>query len=134
MLDDPIYAARQIDQLRQLGIRIALDDFGTGYSSLAYLRQLRLDALKIDQAFVRAIDEQSNMVTNSRALLRAIINLAHSLGLAVIAEGVETPEQRSALISMGCDILQGYLFAHPLPADEVWPTILRLQNGRAPAD
>ncbi|MGQ9482423.1 putative bifunctional diguanylate cyclase/phosphodiesterase [Chloroflexus sp.] len=134
MLDDPIYAARQIDQLRQLGIRIALDDFGTGYSSLAYLRQLRLDALKIDQAFVRAIDEQSSMVTNSCALLRAIINLAHSLGLAVIAEGVETPEQRSALISMGCDILQGYLFSHPLPADEVWPTILRLQNGRAPAD
>lgn len=134
MLNDPIYAARQIDQLRQLGVRIALDDFGTGYSSLAYLRQLRLDALKIDQAFVRAIDEQSSMVTNSRALLRAIINLAHSLGLVVIAEGVETPEQRSALISMGCDILQGYLFAHPLPPDEVWPTILRLQNGRAPTN
>ncbi len=134
MLDDPIYAARQIDHLRQLGARIVLDDFGTGYSSLAYLRQLRLDALKIDQAFVRAIDEHQNVVSNSRALLRAIVNLAHSLGLAVIAEGVETPEQRSALVSMGCDVIQGYLIAHPLPADELWPTILRLQNGTAPAD
>jgi len=128
MLDDPMYAAHQIDQLHQIGVRVVLDDFGTGYSSLAYLRQLPLDALKIDQAFVRAIDEQNQMVTNSRALLRAIINLAHSLGLAVIAEGVETPEQRIALASMGCDILQGYLFAPPLPAAEVWPTILRLQG------
>ncbi len=128
MLDDPIYAARQIDQLRHMGVRIALDDFGTGYSSLAYLRQLRLDALKIDQAFVRAIDEQQSVVTNSRALLRAIINLAHSLGLAVIAEGVETNEQRTALISMGCDVLQGYLISQPLPADEVWPMIVRLHN------
>lgn len=134
MLDDPIYAARQIDQLRHMGVRIALDDFGTGYSSLAYLRQLRLDALKIDQAFVRAIDEQQSMVTNSRSLLRAIINLAHSLGLAVVAEGVETEEQRTALLSMGCDVLQGYLIAHPIPADEVWPTILRLQGRHTPTD
>ncbi|WP_299645166.1 EAL domain-containing protein [uncultured Chloroflexus sp.] len=134
MLDDPIYAARQIDQLRHMGVRIALDDFGTGYSSLAYLRQLRLDALKIDQAFVRAIDEQHGMVTNSRALLRAIINLAHSLGLAVVAEGVETDEQRAALLSMGCDVLQGYLIAHPIPADEVWPTIMRLQGRHPPTD
>lgn len=134
MLDDPIYAARQIDQLRHMGVRIALDDFGTGYSSLAYLRQLRLDALKIDQAFVRAIDEQHGIVTNSRALLRAIINLAHSLGLAVIAEGVETDRQRAALLSMGCDVLQGYLIAHPVPADEVWPTIMRLQGRHTPTD
>ncbi|OAN40543.1 diguanylate cyclase [Chloroflexus islandicus] len=134
MLDDPIYAARQIDQLRHMGVRIALDDFGTGYSSLAYLRQLRLDALKIDQAFVRAIDEQQSVVTNSRALLRAMINLAHSLGLAVVAEGVETDDQRAALLSMGCDVLQGYLIAHPIPADEVWPTIMRLQGRHTPTD
>ncbi|WP_298821709.1 sensor domain-containing protein [Chloroflexus sp.] len=134
MLDDPIYAARQIDQLRQMGVRIALDDFGTGYSSLAYLRQLRLDALKIDQAFVRAIDEQSHVVTNSRALLRAIVNLAHSLGLAVIAEGVESEQQRAALVSMGCDVLQGYLIAQPVPADEVWPLIMHSQGKRLLTD
>lgn len=74
------------------------------------------------------------MVTNSRALLRAIINLAHSLGLAVVAEGVETDEQRAALLSMGCDVLQGYLIAHPIPADEVWPTIMRLQGRHTPTD
>ncbi|MEF3275580.1 MAG: EAL domain-containing protein [Chloroflexus sp.] len=134
MLDDPIYAARQIDQLRPMGVRIALDDFGTGYSSLAYLRQLRIDTLKIDQAFVSAIDEQNNVVHNSRALLRAIVNLAHSLGLAVIAEGVESEQQRAALVSMGCDVLQGYLIAHPVPADEVWPLILRLQDRNRPTD
>lgn len=100
--------------LEQLGVGLALDDFGTGYSSLSYLKRLPLTALKIDQSFVR------DLVTDSddRTLAATIVTLGHYMDLVVVAEGVETEEQRSILFEQGCDLAQGYLFGRPVPASE----------------
>lgn len=100
--------------LRNFGVRISIDDFGTGYSSLAYLKQLDVDFLKIDQSFVRDLEIDDN----DRAIIEAIIVMAKRLDIRVVAEGVETASQRDILIELGCDFLQGYLFAKPMPADE----------------
>ncbi len=99
---------------RDKGIQISVDDFGTGYSSLAYLNRFNVDYLKIDQSFTRNITPDSN----DMALVEAIIVMAHKLGLRVIAEGVETREQRDLLASVGCDFAQGYLFSRPIPPNE----------------
>ncbi len=100
--------------LRELGIRLGLDDFGTGYSSLAYLSQMALDTLKIDRAFVTGL----SIPGANTAIIAAIAALAHGLGLEVTAEGIEEPDQLAAVIELGCDRGQGFLFATPLPADE----------------
>jgi EAL domain-containing protein (putative c-di-GMP-specific phosphodiesterase class I) len=103
-----------MNALRKAGVRFSLDDFGTGYSSLQYLKQLPLDQLKIDQSFVRDI-----IVNNSdKTIVRTIIAMAHSLELDVIAEGVETEEQRQLLLSSGCIYYQGYLFSKPVPIEQ----------------
>lgn len=99
---------------RDGGIEIALDDFGTGYSSLSYLKRFDIDYLKIDQAFVRNLTPQSDDL----ALCEAIIVMAHKLGITVIAEGVETEQQKQLLAAAGCDYAQGYLFSRPIPCDE----------------
>ncbi len=100
--------------LKKLGVKISIDDFGTGYSSLAYLKQLPLDQLKIDQNFVRDITTDEN----DAIIVETIINMAHNLQFDVIAEGVENKEQKDFLVKKGCTVFQGYYFGNPLPAEE----------------
>jgi diguanylate cyclase (GGDEF)-like protein/PAS domain S-box-containing protein len=110
--------AAKLEQISELGVGLALDDFGTGYSSLAYLQQLPIDTLKIDRSFVRQID-CATPAPSSMAVIRAIISLGSSLGMHVIAEGVETEPQLDQLSSAGCRRIQGYLLGKPLPPGEV---------------
>ena len=111
---DPERALQTMDSLRAMGVHIALDDFGIGYSSLAYLNRLPLDEIKIDRSFVIGmIDDES-----SATIVRATVELGHGLGYAVVAEGVENAETRQRLTALGCDAIQGFLVARPMPADQ----------------
>ncbi len=104
---------KTLRDLKDLGVHLAIDDFGTGYSSLAYLKRLPLDVLKVDQSFVRSIvtDPANATITST------IVKLAHGLGLATVAEGVETPEQLLLLASYGCTRMQGFLIGRPAPPE-----------------
>jgi EAL domain-containing protein (putative c-di-GMP-specific phosphodiesterase class I) len=104
-----------IEQLVDLGVRLAVDDFGTGYSSLSFLHRLSIDTLKIDRAFVRMLPAHEA----SAAIARAIVGLGNSMRLTLVAEGVETWEQREFLRGIGCHIMQGYLFSPPVPAEDL---------------
>jgi EAL domain-containing protein (putative c-di-GMP-specific phosphodiesterase class I)/GGDEF domain-containing protein len=114
-MDDLDRAEQALHEIRALGVKVYLDDFGTGFSSLSYLNRLPVDALKIDRVFISGLpgDERAG------SLVKAIIALAHSLELKVIAEGVETPEQADWLQARGCDLLQGFLYSRPVPAGEL---------------
>jgi EAL domain-containing protein (putative c-di-GMP-specific phosphodiesterase class I) len=106
--------ASVIQRLHAMSVGLHLDDFGTGYSSLAYLHSFPVDALKVAQSFVNQMDRESHQ----SAIVKAILSLAHNLGMEVIAEGVETRAQADALRALGCRRGQGFLYAKPLPADE----------------
>lgn len=108
-------AIRVLNELKQIGLTIALDDFGTGYSSLTYLQKLPIDVLKVDREFIKNIMNKNE----DYYIFKAIIDLAHNLGLEVVAEGIETKEQLEVLIESGCDIGQGYYFSRPGPAWEI---------------
>jgi len=112
---DVLRTLATIGELKALGLRIAIDDFGTGYSSLAYLKQFPLDVLKIDQSFVREMLADKS----SAAIVAAVVNMAKALDLQLVAEGVETVDQEAHLLSLGCEIMQGYFYARPLPAVDV---------------
>jgi EAL domain-containing protein (putative c-di-GMP-specific phosphodiesterase class I) len=116
LMGDEAAAKEILTELKALGLGVAMDDFGTGYSSLAYLKGFPVDSLKIDRAFIRDICEDPE----DRAIFSAIINLGKALNLNVIAEGVETVEQVDLLQQHGCHLIQGFLYARPMAADDVW--------------
>lgn len=120
-------SARVLDRIRDLGVGIAIDDFGTGYSSLAYLQRFPVDVLKIDREFVIGLTISSDW---KRSLAAAIVSLGHSLGLRVVAESVETEEQAAILSMLGCDAMQGYLFAEATPVERLPEVLKRLRKGR----
>ena len=108
-------AVQTLNDMKAFGIRLSVDDFGTGYSSLAYLKRFPLDALKIDREFIRDVTSDAD----DAAITMAIINLAHSLKLKVVAEGVETDAQLAFLRARGCDEIQGFHFSRPLPVSDM---------------
>ena len=126
-MSDPQKALPILRELHSLGITLAVDDFGTGYSSLAYLRQLPVDEVKIDKSFVLGMGTD----LGDLAVVRSIVELGHSLGLTVVAEGVEEDVARDQLEAMGCDVAQGYLISRPLPEErlEAW---LQARTARSP--
>lgn len=123
LMQDPARAAVLLDRFRSYGLRLSIDDFGTGYSSLAYLTRFPVDVLKVDKAFVQGLIGRPEDAT----ITWAIIQLAHSLHLQVVAEGVETAEQVDMLVHHGCDVMQGYYFSPPVAADWV-ADMLRQQH------
>ncbi len=108
-------AQEQLLALRALGVRLSIDDFGTGYSSLSYLHRLSVDSIKLDKSFVQSVDTDHI----AHRLVKAMIGVAHGLGLDVVAEGVETEGQRETLAAAGCSLMQGFLFARPRPAGDL---------------
>ena len=125
-MEDIKATQRAFEGLARIGVYLSIDDFGTGYSSLSYLRQLPARQLKIDRSFVNDLETSSD----ARAVVDAVVRLAHALGLKVVAEGVETIGQRDVLLGLGCDELQGYFYARPMAAH----TLLDWTHGRKPAD
>lgn len=125
LMQDIDVAIANMQQLRDIGFHLSIDDFGTGYSSLSYLKRFPIDKLKIDQSFVREIPGDND----SSAITGAIVSLAHSLQLKVIAEGVETQEQLDFLVSKNCDEVQGYFFSKPLAADAFSVKLVKQQHG-----
>ena len=124
VMSDPRHAMEVLNQLNKMGIRLAIDDFGTGYSSLAYLKQLPVDEIKIDKSFV--LDMMND--NDDLVIVRSTIDLAHNMGRKVTAEGVETQATWNLLEEMGCDLIQGYYIARPMPADELIKWLAKFQH------
>jgi EAL domain-containing protein (putative c-di-GMP-specific phosphodiesterase class I) len=108
-------ALADLKEVRELGVRIAIDDFGTGFSSLGHLRRFPVDLIKVDRSFIQGVEHD----TKDAAITGNLASLAHALGLQAIAEGVESDEQLQSVRELGCDLAQGYLFAHPMPEGEM---------------
>jgi EAL domain-containing protein (putative c-di-GMP-specific phosphodiesterase class I) len=123
LMHDLSVAQSWIEKLRAAGLRIFLDDFGTGYSSLSYLKRFQMDTVKVDKSFI--ID--MNADNNDRTLVDAIITMAGSLGMNVVAEGIEDASQLALLREMGCGYGQGYFFSRPIPAADFVPTAMRIE-------
>jgi diguanylate cyclase (GGDEF)-like protein len=130
LMDDVVAVWSSLRRLKGLGVKLAIDDFGTGYSSLSYLKSFSLDVLKVDQSFVRGLRESPE----DAAIVQAVITLAQALGLAAVAEGVETPDQLATLKALGCDFAQGYYFTRPEPPEEIERLLIRQRaDSSAPA-
>jgi EAL domain-containing protein (putative c-di-GMP-specific phosphodiesterase class I) len=127
LIEDPDEAKARLGALRALGIKLALDDFGTGYSSLSYLQRFRFDKLKIDRSFVAPLARSSE----SQAMIQAIVSLGRALDMTLLAEGVETEQQRVLLRLAGCEELQGYLFARPGPREALDAMMAQASGQRA---
>jgi diguanylate cyclase (GGDEF)-like protein/PAS domain S-box-containing protein len=127
LLNESDYVKQTLDQIRMHGVELSLDDFGTGYSALSYLTRFKIDYLKIDRSFVTDITDNES----DRALIDAIIVMAHKLGIRTIAEGVESEAQRELLAALGCDFAQGYFYSKPVPAEEFENMVLQEPVGGA---
>jgi EAL domain-containing protein (putative c-di-GMP-specific phosphodiesterase class I) len=123
LMEDTVAARQCLDDLRDIGLNISIDDFGTGHSCLAYLRKFPIDTLKIDRSFVSDLGKSDD----AAIIVNAIISLARSLKLAVVAEGVENVEQAEFLVEQGCHIAQGFLYSRPIAAPNVLPWLEALQ-------
>jgi diguanylate cyclase (GGDEF)-like protein len=128
-VQEPARVRRTLDMLRALGVQVAIDDFGTGYSSLSYLKDLPVDLLKIDRSFISDLPGEEA----SAAIVAAAIELAHRLGLEVVAEGVETGEQYEFLVDLGCDLIQGFVVSKPVSASALSPLLAQLSRGERSA-
>ncbi|WP_340646142.1 EAL domain-containing protein, partial [Phenylobacterium sp.] len=115
VIENPTAATASIAMFRAAGLKVSIDDYGVGLSSLAYLKMLDADELKIDKSLVVAVADSQR----DRLILKSTIDLAHSLGMSVVAEGVETSEVQAALALLGCDAIQGYLISRPVPLDDL---------------
>jgi EAL domain-containing protein (putative c-di-GMP-specific phosphodiesterase class I) len=116
-MDDIDTTLTALEALKDLGVRLAIDDFGTGYSSLTYLQRLPVDVVKIDQSFVTGLTPNARRAEDDRGTIaRAVVGIAHALGLEAAAEGVENEEQLEVLRALQCDVAQGYLFSPPVDA------------------
>ena len=124
IMEDFEIAAKRLEGLKGLGLRLALDDFGTGYSSLSYLRDLPMDAVKIDKSFIDRVAQDPE----GAAMVRSVVELTRTLGMTSIAEGVEQGNQLSVLDELGCDSVQGYLFAKPVSGTSA-PSVLQQLRG-----
>jgi EAL domain-containing protein (putative c-di-GMP-specific phosphodiesterase class I) len=126
-MNDSAAASAVLEELRASGITISIDDFGIGYSSLGYLEQLPVDQLKVDRTFVSRLDGSARAL----AIVRSVVELAHAVGLHVVAEGVENSDQDRTLVAMGCDRAQGFLYSRPVPPQSV-QRMLRRRLERRP--
>ena len=113
-MDEPQIVVESLQELKRFGVTIAIDDFGTGFSSMSYLQQLPLDRLKVDRAFVKDVSPGKNAF-----IAETIVTLGNKLGLQTIAEGVEEREQASHMLKLGCDEAQGFLYAKPMPFEQL---------------
>jgi EAL domain-containing protein (putative c-di-GMP-specific phosphodiesterase class I) len=127
MLTDIRLVTEHLNELRELGVHVAIDDFGTGYTSLVHLRSLPADILKIDRSMVSSGDKGVDA-----HVLALLVETAHALGLRLVAEGVETPEQLERVRLLGCQSIQGFLFSRPLPVVELRSYIERTQADQTP--
>jgi diguanylate cyclase (GGDEF)-like protein/PAS domain S-box-containing protein len=124
LLDDALFSARALGELKDLGVRIGVDDFGTGYSSLTYLQRFPVDTLKVDRSFVEGLGSGPNAARGDRAIVAGVIDLAHAFGLTTVAEGVETPKQLATLRALGCEQAQGYYWSPPISGPDALAWIL----------
>jgi EAL domain-containing protein (putative c-di-GMP-specific phosphodiesterase class I) len=130
LLKNPEQIGDSLAELKSMGLKLSLDDFGTGYSSLSLLRRFPLDSVKIDRSFIQGVPEDADSV----AVTTAVLMMAQALGLAVVAEGVETEEQREFLASLGCDEIQGFLLSRPVSAEEIVDLVKRTGEGEDQED
>ena len=129
LLDDIDESTRKLQALRRAGVEVSVDDFGTGFCSLSYLARLPVDTLKIDRSFVVRMRDKGY----PRNIVAMIVSLAHTLGLRVVAEGVEDDEQVRLLRELGCDQIQGFYVSQPVPADQIVPLLRGLEQQRIAA-
>jgi EAL domain-containing protein (putative c-di-GMP-specific phosphodiesterase class I) len=124
LLPDNHFIKNELEHIAQLGLTLSIDDFGTGFSSLSVLQHAPVKQLKIDKRFIKKLDKDSQ----DAALVRAIISMGKELGMSVVAEGVETEPQKTALTELKCDLLQGYLFSRPLPVEKISERLKALKS------